>query len=158
MPTLIADGYVVDTCALIDLFRRYPANTFGRLWQKLEQIAREGRLTCPGQVLVELRRKDDEAATWLQNRKGLIVQREGAKVWSEAQRIANANPGLVKPSRIGPQADPFVISLAKQLSWAVLTSERTRGFGAVNIPSVCKRESVRCLDLLQFFAKEGWQL
>lgn len=158
MPTLIPDGYVVDTCALIDLFRRYPANTFGRLWNKLEQIAREGRMVCPGQVLVELRRKDDEAAKWLEDRRGLIVRREGADVWGEAQRIANANPGLVNPSRIGPQADPFVIALAKRLHWIVLTSERTKGFGAVNIPSVCKREAVRCLDLLQFFTREGWQL
>ena len=158
MPTLIADGYVVDSCALIDLFRRYPPNTFGRLWQKLEQIAREGRLACPSQVLVELRRKDDEPAKWLEDRKGLIVRREDAKIWSEAQRIVGANQGLVKPSRTGPQADPFVIALAKRLQWAVLTSEQTKGFGAVNIPSVCRRESVRCLNLLQFFAKEGWQL
>jgi hypothetical protein len=158
VPSLIRDGYVIDTSALIDLWYRYPPTTFDSLWVKIEGLVREGRLCCPGQVLAEIRRRDDELRDWLEKRKDRMVLREEASVFNQAHRIVANHKGLVDHLRSGPQADPFVIALAKSLGWAVVTSERTKGTGAVNIPSVCKAESVPCLDLVQFFAKEGWKL
>jgi predicted nucleic acid-binding protein len=158
LPGLIRDGYVIDTCAIIDLWHQYPRSTFTSLWARVEKLAQEGRLVCPGQVLSELRRKDDEASDWLEKKKRLIVSREDVPVWNLAHRIAAANPGFVDYSRTIPQADPYVVALAKSLGWAVVTSERTKGFGAVNIPSVCRKESIPCLNLLEFFARESWRL
>ncbi len=158
LPGLIRDGYVLDTCAIIDLWHRYPAQTFESLWKRIDRLSTEGRLVCPGQVLSELRRKDDEPAEWLEKRRSLLVVREEATIWNLAQRIVSSNSGLVDVSKTSPQADPFVIALAKHRGWTVVTSERTKGFGVVNIPSVCRKETVPCLTLLEFFAKEGWQL
>ena len=160
MPSLIADGYVIDTGAIIDLWHRYPPDTFRSLWSRVERLIQEGRLLCPGQVLKELRRKDDDPADWVEKRRTALVTREDVKVWNIAQRIVASNPGLVDHTRMSSQADPFVIALAvsQGKGWCVVTSERSKGFGAVNIPSVCRKESVSCLSLLQLFAKEGWQL
>lgn len=156
MSGLIQDGYVIDTCAIIDLIHRYPPGTFASLWRKIDALAQEGRLVCPGQVLCELRRKDDNAAEWLEKRQNLMVTREDAEIWTLAQRLVASHTGLVDPTRTKPQADPFVIALAQKLGWSVVTSERTKGFGAVNIPSVCRKQSVLCLTLIEFFAKERW--
>lgn len=158
MPGLIHGGYVIDSGAIIDLWRQYPPRTFGSLWQRLEKLAREGRLACPKEVLAELRRKDDEASDWIESRQQLLLVREDAKIWTAAAKIANDHLGLVKPEKVGPQADPFVIALAKLRGWAVVTSEKSRGFGAVNIPSVCHSESVRCMTVLDLFEAEGWHL
>jgi predicted nucleic acid-binding protein len=158
LPGLIRDGYVIDTCAIIDLWHQYPSKTFASLWTRFEKLAQEGRLLCPGQVLAELRRKDDDASDWLEKRKTMIVVKEDVHVWNLAQRVAAAHPGLVDHSRTIPQADPYVIALAGSLGWTVVTSERSKGFGVVNIPSVCRKQSVPCLNLLEFFAKEGWRL
>jgi len=158
LPGLIRDGYVIDTCAIIDLWHQYPPKTFAGLWTRIDSLAVAGRLLCPGQVLAELRKKDDEAASWLEERKTRIVTKEDVQVWNLGQKIASAHKGLVKPSKFSPQADPFVIALAKKLGWTVVTSERTKGFGSVNIPRVCRKESVPCLNLLEFFANENWRL
>jgi Domain of unknown function (DUF4411) len=158
LPGLIRDGYVIDACAIIDLWHRYPPKTFTSLWKQIEGLIHEGRLVCPGQVLSELRRKDDDACDWLERRRAAMVTKEDATIWNVAQRIVVGDPGLVDHARTRPQADPFVIALAKSLGWSVVTSERTKGFGAVNIQSVCKKQSVACLDLTEFFAEEGWQL
>ena len=158
MPGLIRDGYVIDACAIIDLWQRYPPKTFSRLWTRIEELVHEGRLRCPGQVLAELRRKDDDAADWLEKRKSKVVVREDAAIWTLSQKIVGLDPTLIDHSRMKPQADPFVIALAKSLRWSVVTSERTKGFGAVNIQSVCRKQSVPCLTLVEFFGKEGWQL
>lgn len=158
MPSLIRDGYVIDTCALIDLWYRYPPVTFASLWTKIDGLVQEGRLRCPGQVLAEIRRRDDEICEWLEKRKDRVVLREDVVVFNHAQRLVSKHKGLVDYSRTGPQADPFVIALAKSLGWTVVTSERTKGIGAVNIPSVCGAEGVAWLDLLRLFAREGWKL
>jgi len=158
LPGLIRDGYVIDACAIIDLWQRYPPKTFARLWTRIDELVHEGRLLCPGQVLAELRRKDDDAAQWLEKRRSIIVVREDAAIWTLAQKIVGSDTALSDHSRMRPQADPFVIALAKSRHWSVVTSERTKGFGAVNIQSVCKKHSVPCFTLIQFFANEGWQL
>jgi predicted nucleic acid-binding protein len=157
LPSLIRDGYVIDTCAIIDLRHQYASSTFVSLWTRIERLAQEGRLLCPGQVLAELRRKDDDASEWLEKRKTMIVVKEDVAVWNLAQRISTANPGFIDHDRTNPQADPYVVALAKSLGWAVVTSERSKGFGAVNIPSVCRKESVPSLTLIEFFEKEGWR-
>jgi Domain of unknown function (DUF4411) len=156
--TLIQDGYVLDTSAIIDLWRIYPPKTFRNLWKRVERLVQEGRLISPGQVLVELKRKDDDAAGWLKDRKDVTVVRENAAIWSVAQKVANDNLGLVDSKKTGAQADPFVIALAMSRGWTVVTSEKAGGFGKVNIPSVCKRVGVPCLTILQLFEKEGWEL
>jgi hypothetical protein len=158
VPSLIRDGYVIDTCALIDLWHRYPPVTFDSLWTKIDELVKEGRLRCPGQVLAELRRRDDEICEWLEKRNDRVVLREDVTVFNHAQHLVSKLKGLIDHSRTGPQADPFVIALAKSLGWTVVTSERTKGIGAVNIPSVCRAEAVPCLDLIRFFAREGWKL
>ncbi len=157
MSTLIYDGYVLDTSAIIDLFRYYPPETFAGLWGRIDALVKEGRLLCPEEVLRELKKKEDDASKWLEEHRTLVIRQENV-VWRLAKKIANRHDGLVDTSRTIPQADPFVIALAKQLKWSVVTSERTRGFGAVNIPSVCRHESVPCLSLLQLFATEGWKI
>jgi len=45
-------GYVIDTNALIDLWRRrYPRDVFPTLWQNLEALIRSGELVAPQEVL-----------------------------------------------------------------------------------------------------------
>ena len=54
-------GYVIDTNALIDLWRRrYPRDVFPTLWQKIEGLIKSGELVAPQEVLNELQRQHDE--------------------------------------------------------------------------------------------------
>jgi len=61
-------------------------------------------------------------------------------------------------------ADPFVIALALAAKRSdlfgadhvVLTQEKRRG-GRPKIPHVCEHYGIRYLDLIGFFASEGWR-
>jgi hypothetical protein len=58
-------GYCIDTCALIDLWRRhYPPDVFPGLWEDIERLVNQGRLIAPREVLEELRGVDDEILEW----------------------------------------------------------------------------------------------
>jgi len=58
-------GYVIDTNALIDLWRRrYPRDVFPTLWQKIEELIKSGELVAPQEVLSELQRQHDELYLW----------------------------------------------------------------------------------------------
>jgi len=51
-------GYVVDTNALIDLWRRrYPPDVFPTLWQRIEELISSGELVAPQEVLSELQKQ-----------------------------------------------------------------------------------------------------
>lgn len=63
-------GYVIDTGALIDLWRRrYPRDVFRTLWNKIEEMIRTGELIAPQEVLVELQRQHDELSAWARGQK-----------------------------------------------------------------------------------------
>ncbi len=61
----IDEGFCIDTCALIDLWRRYyPPDVFPGLWADIEKLIGQGRLIAPREVLEELRGVDDEMLEW----------------------------------------------------------------------------------------------
>ncbi|OHB74310.1 MAG: hypothetical protein A2Z25_23310 [Planctomycetes bacterium RBG_16_55_9] len=63
-------GYVIDTNALIDLWRRrYPRDVFPTLWRKIEGLIKSGELVAPQEVLNELQRQYDELYIWAKKQK-----------------------------------------------------------------------------------------
>lgn len=152
------EGYVIDSCALIDLRRRwYPEDVFESLWVKIETLVKDGRLKSHREVLRELRQQDDEVARWAKAHRTMFGDPDEAQQkWIE--EIARDFPNLVDYESARPQADPFVIARAlSENSLAVVTSERSGTALRPRIPDVCQAKGVSCLNLLDMFRELGWK-
>jgi predicted nucleic acid-binding protein len=149
-------GYVIDTGALIDLWRRrYPRDVFRTLWEKIDEIIRVGELIAPEEVLGELLRQRDELAAWAKKQKFFLdLDREQLEYVKD---IMAKFPSLVDARSTDPNADPFVIALAYSKGWAVISSENPGGKGPrKRIPDVCAHYGVKCMSLLDFFRDKEW--
>lgn len=150
-------GYCVDTSALVDLRRRlYPPDVFPSLAARVQTIITEGNLVAPREVLKELEKVDDEVLRWAKQHEKMFSNLDSQQR-DLAHEILAQFPRRVDSDKTIPDADPFVIALARAKRWTVITSEKpaTPG-GRPMIPDVCQHYEVECLGLLDFFRKRGW--
>lgn len=149
-------GYVIDTNALIDLWRRrYPRDVFPTLWQKIEELISSGELVAPQEVLSELQTQHDELHGWA--KKQNCFKDLDADQIRHVKRILKEFPSLIDERKTVPDADPFVIALAQAKDWKVVSSENPAGASSrKRIPDVCLHYGVTCLSLLEFFRDRQW--
>ena len=66
--------FCLDTSALIEPWRRrYPLDVFPTFWETLDEWAETGRVVAPEEVLVEIRKVDDDLKAWLEDRRYLFL-------------------------------------------------------------------------------------
>lgn len=149
-------GYVIDTCALIDLWRRrYPRDVFRTLWEKIEELIASGELVAPREVLSELQRQRDELYRWAK-KQGFFKDLDRGQI-EYVKRILKEFPSLIDARKTVADADPFVIALAWEKGWKVVSSEEPAGVSTrKRIPDVCAHYRIRCLTLLEFFRDRKW--
>jgi hypothetical protein len=148
----LCEGYCIDKSALIDLhINHYPPDIFPGLWKDLESLVDQGLLIAPEEVFREICVKDDGLAKWGKSNKKMFIPLDGDQS-QEVSSILEKFPGLVDQNKTTPEADPFLIALAKFRSWTVVTSERPNNSPVKpKIPNVCKSLNVRWIKLLGFF-------
>ena len=56
--------YVIDSCSLIELNRKYPIDIFPTVWKKVEILIDNGFLVSPKEVLKEIEKGDDNLKEW----------------------------------------------------------------------------------------------
>jgi hypothetical protein len=149
-------GYVIDTGALIDLWRRrYPRDVFGGLWEKIDKMVEGGDLIAPQEVLVELGKQRDELAKWAKKQKPFLSPDD--EQLKRVKDIMTRFVSLVDTSGTAPNADPFVVALAISKGWSVVSSEHPGGTSPrKRIPDVCAHYGIKCLSLLDFFREKQW--
>lgn len=153
-----SNGYVIDTSALIDLWRHFSrdSDVFEEIWKVVEELVKEGRLIAPKEVLKELKKGGDELYDW--------VREQNMSIPLDTDQITNIKailrkfPDFVKTKKTSPpaDADSLVIALAmsKGSDWAVIANETIRG-DKLKIPYVCKQLNVKPLNLTDFFSEMG---
>jgi len=144
-------GYCIDTSALIDLHtNHYPPDIFPGLWKDLESLVYHGLLIAPDEVFQEICRKDDGLAKWGKSNRKMFIPLDSDQIQA-VSNILERFPGLVDQNKTIPDADPFIIALAKCRAWTVVTSERPNNSpDRPRIPNVCNSINVRWITLLEF--------
>lgn len=155
--------YIIDTCSIIDLFRLYPADIFPKLWEELDELIKRDRLISHKFVLQELSKKSDDAYKWAKNRKTMFrdITQQQTEIMKE---IASKFPKLIDPNK-EIDADPWLIALAlekgkqKKLitEIKVIVTEEKFKPNKVNIPFVCQRLGIECINIIGLMRKEGWK-
>jgi len=150
--------YSIDTSALLDgWLRYYPPDTFGSLWDRLDELIASGSLRATEEVRFELEKKDDDVLAWASEREDLFVELDEQIQWV-VSGLLDEFPKLLDTRANRSAADPFVIALATLNECAVVTGEHATGkLDRPNIPDVCKEWDIECINLLTLFRREGWR-
>lgn len=157
----------MDTSAWIGMKQVYPAKTFCTLWNNLDTLAKARRLISPQEVYNELERKDDEVLKWVKQRKQMFSNLNDEEQIALSLEIAAKFPRLVDPNKEIPEADPFVVALARLMKknlqmvgdeCIVVSEEKPRANvkAKPRIPDVCNHYGVRHFSNLDLIANEGW--
>jgi len=161
-------GYVIDTNALIDLYRRwYSRDIFPTLWGKFEALISQGLVISSLQVFKEIEQKDDELLKWAKEEKEMFKDLDERQDRYMREIMSNPIPGfnlgLVNVRKFKSVADPFVIALARAKRWTVITSEKYVNINPKNpdarprIPNVCKHYGLKWSSLPDFFREQDWR-
>lgn len=153
--------YCIDTCSLSLWCMKHPYSfdVFPSVWRNLSNVAKEGLVVSPREVLRELEKCDVELHKWAkENISFYNLDYEQQKIVAD---IMARFPNLVDIDKPTPVADPFVIALAKSEKRTVITEERYVNLSGPKskpkIPNVCEALQVKCIPLLDFFKEQGWK-
>ena len=86
--------YSFDTSAILNAWRRhYHPKTFPSLWSKLDELIESRDIIASEEVMVELRRKDDEVYAWARERVQMFtplypdIQQSAANILANYPRL-----------------------------------------------------------------------
>lgn len=137
----------------------YPIEVFPSTWDRVGNIAKIGEIISPREVLRELEVRDDLLYAWA--RQHITFQRLDPVQQAIVRDIMSKYSTLVDPSKPTPEADPFVIALAKSKNCIVITQENYVALSSQKskpkIPNVCEAYKVKWIRILGLFKEKGWQ-
>jgi hypothetical protein len=149
--TRLRSGFCIDACALIDL-DPYFREIFPTLWEDMGALVRDGLLVSPIEVYREIGREyDGDVQRWTKEHMAMFIELDEDQI-KEVKAIEKRFDDLIDPDKTIPDADPFLIALAKSRDkWTVVTSEKLSTNLKPKIPDVCKALDIPCVDLRNFF-------
>ncbi|EMC52961.1 DUF4411 family protein [Streptococcus mutans] len=158
--------YLLDSNIYINFYDRYYRKEFfPSFWENLPQIL-NASVIIPDIVIAE-NYQDSFLKNWLNNNytKSYIRHKEFANSWG-AVLVHIQNCGYYKEEALISDkgwaheriADPWLIAIAKEKDYTIVTSElsvpslsKVNPSRSAKIPDVCKQLKIRCIDMNQFF-------
>jgi hypothetical protein len=151
--------YILDTNVFYALGHFYPSR-FPTVWARLEDLVNAGKMGSVKEVLREIENNCpfESIESWVKAHRGIFKQPNDQEMEFVAQLFEKKQyRGFGKRQNILeglPVADPFVIAAAKELGGRVVTLESPTAGGA-RIPAACREFGIECIDLENFFEREG---
>lgn len=159
--------YVIDSCSLIELNRKYPIDIFPSVWQKIESLIDSGFLVSPKEVLKEIEKGDDNLKEWAKKQTKLFKNLTARQI-QIVQEILAKYPRWLNEDSMTPIADPFVIALAIEMEQdpqttiietikkRIVVSEERMSGKKTKVPYVSHQYGIECIFLIDMFRNEGW--
>ena len=151
------DSYVVDNDVLITLMRYHPPDkpAYQAIWDEIKSLIKQKNIFSTIVVYDEIMRylgKDDRLKKWARLHKKRFFISPDKETWRLAQDIIKKLPDLLDKKKLQtgePDADPFLIALAKSEGATIITQERKDLPN--RIPMVASHYGVKSIDLYEFF-------
>jgi len=151
------DSYVVDNDVLITLMRYHPPDkpAYHAIWDEIESLIKQKNMFSTTVVYDDIMKylgKDDRLKRWAISHKKYFFISPDKETWQLAQDIVKKFPDLVDKKKLQtgePDADPFLIALAKSEGATIITQERKDLPN--KIPMVASHYGVTSIDLYEFF-------
>lgn len=151
--------YIIDTCSLTELRRRYPKDVFPGVWEAISDLANSGLLISSTEVKLELEAQDDLVTDWARKHSFIFIQLL-PPIQEKAHDILSIFPNLIDDKNLKSSADPFLIATALVKGCTIVTEEMPSGKDAkfVKIPNVCAKLGVICINLIELLRIENVRL
>jgi Domain of unknown function (DUF4411) len=151
--------FSLDTSALLDAWvRYYPPDVFPTIWERIDEASRDGRIYVVEEVVTELKRKDDGIYEWVRERESMIVSID-EQLQLAVVEVMGKYPKLVDTRKNRSGCDPWVIGLAMSRGLTLVTAEKPGGtLSRPRIPDVCTGLEIPCIDVIEFFRRQGWRV
>jgi predicted nucleic acid-binding protein len=151
------DSYVVDTNVLITLMAHHPPDkpAYQAIWNEIEVLIKQENIFSTMVVYEEIIKylgKNDQLKKWAVSHKKRFFILPDEETWQFAQDIIKKFPDLLDKKKLQtgePDADPFLIALAKSEGATIITQERKDLPN--RIPMVASHYKVKSIDLYEFF-------
>jgi predicted nucleic acid-binding protein len=156
MKLALGIDYVVDTNVLITLMAYHPPDkpAYQAIWDEIESLIKQGKIFSTIVVYEEIIRylgKDDRLKKWAKSHKKRFFVSPDKETWQLAQDIIKKFPDLLDKKKLQtgePDADPFLIALAKSSGATIITQEKKDILH--KIPMVASHYRVKVIDLYEF--------
>ena len=165
------ERYILDSNTISEIFRSYYKDQFPSFWERFDELIRTGRVVSVRAVRSELenasRPEIANSVGYLRNlnpgffsepddREQLIAR----EMLNDLSLSAANNRWHAKAIRGIEDADPYLIARARVQSQSfiaatVVTQEQADN--PSNIPTVCQRFGVRCINLQQMMLDLDWR-
>lgn len=151
--------YSLDTSCLINAWNKlYQPDLLPSIWEHLSRLLEEDIVLISEQVLLEIKKKDDNLAAWCAERKHRFrpiddpTQDRLSVLMNRHRRIAAIGSGR-------NFADPFVIALAQTFNppLIVVTEEEKGKETNPKIPYLCGQEGLRCINFNELLRETAWR-
>lgn len=153
--------YSIDASSLLHL-RHFRPEIHVSLWNKINELIESKNLFSTMEVLPELKKGDNGVRKkWekIHNDNGKDFFRNPKKNEVRiAKNIINNYRDFIRPkyySETGIWADPYVIALAKEKNGIVISEETAKKGN--NIPYVCYKLGIKCMNLDEFMLHNKWE-
>ena len=151
--------YCIDTSALIDVWNVYPRYNFPPLWGKIESLITSRDLQAPDEVYNELKRRPDALLDWARQHKEKLFRPLDESLQAQVRWILQRFPDLAKADKEVPDADPFVVAMARETKATVVSSENKNPPGhKKKIPNACDELGIPCKKFIQIIVENRWIL
>jgi predicted nucleic acid-binding protein len=150
--------FSLDTSGILDAWvRYYPPDVFPTIWSQMDVSAKNGEIFVIEEVVRELEKKDDGIHGWIKERETIIVPIDD-EVQKHVVQIMSKYSRLVDTKKNRSVGDPWVVALALVRGLTVVTGEKASGnLAKPKIPDVCKDLGLPCVEMVDFFRKQGWR-
>ncbi len=153
------DSYAVDNNVLITLMAYHPPDkpAYQAIWDEIESLIKQKNIFSTMVVYEEIMKylgKDDRLKKWAISHKKRFFIPTNQEIFKLAKGVAKDFPDLLDKKKLQtgePDADPFLIALAKSEGATIITQERKDLPN--RIPMVALHYSVKSIDLYEFFEK-----
>jgi len=150
-------NYAVDTDVLITLMRYHPQDkpVYQAIWDEIESLIKQKNIFSTMEVYKEIIKysgKSDQLKKWAISHKKRFFILPDKETYQLARDIVKRFPDLVDKKKLQtgePDADPFLIALAKSEGATIITQERKDLPN--RIPMVASHYRVKSIDLYEFF-------
>jgi predicted nucleic acid-binding protein len=151
------DSYAVDNNVLITLMAYHPQDrpAYRAIWDEIETLIKQEKIFSTMVVYEEIMRylgKDDRLKKWARSHKKRFFIPTDSEIFQLAQDVAKKFPDLLDKKKLQtgePDADPFLIALARSEGATIVTQERKDLPN--KIPMVASHYGVKSIDLYEFF-------
>lgn len=152
--------YVIDTNIIIDLSRRiYPPRHRREANLIVERLVAEGSIISHREVFLEIAagaKPGDIALAWANAHQEIFVDLTTDQE-QHLIKVLTDHPDIVDSRRTGPDADPLLIALAREIGGVLVTGDgSTHRSGRTQIQDVCDAYGIRCIDVDEFLTENGW--